>query len=83
VEYLRAVGACILIQMLAHPRRLEPSPLPILEHLFMTLVMKVGNTIHDVCELCLVLARAKGYEGLKAGTVYANKYREGGGVSAY
>jgi len=48
----------------------------------MTLIMNVGNTIHDVCELCLVLTRAKGCEGLKAGTVYANKHREGG-VSAY
>jgi len=82
LDNLGAVGASILIHMLAHPRRLEPSPLPILEHLFMTLLMKVGNTIHDVCELCLVLARAKGCEGLKAGTVYANKPREGE-VSAY
>lgn len=82
MENLVTVGVFILIHMLAHPRRLEPSPLPILEHLFMTLLMKVGNTIHDVCELCLVLARAKGCEGLKAGTVYANKQREGG-VSAY
>ena len=73
MEYFGAVGAYLLVHMLAHSRRLEPSPLPILEHLFMTLLMKVGNTIHDVCELCLVLARAKGCEGLKAGTVYANK----------
>jgi hypothetical protein len=48
----------------------------------MTLLMKVGNTIHDVCEMCLVLARAKGCEGLRAGTVYANKHWEGR-VSAY
>jgi len=78
VDYLGDVCACILIHMLVHPRRPEPSPLPILEHLFMTLLMKVGNTIHDVCELCLVLARAKGCEGLKAGTVYANKHGGGG-----